>query len=319
MVAAAWVIYLALASPLRPAAPNPRTGVTAPREPESFRFREDVDPRTAAEMNAAVPESAEPLVSARPFAVNSEGIAASTRLSALDCMTAAVYYEAASESPVGQRAVAQVILNRMRHPAYPSSVCGVVFQGSQRRTGCQFTFTCDGSLARRPSQAGWARARGVAAAALAGYVEPSVGLATHYHTQWVVPYWSANLTKLRTVGAHIFYRWSGGAGTQSAFTNRYANSELIPVSAATFLSGFLLSGAPLEPGAAPAATDLGGFPAAPQLAVPASGLLPRGGELSTEPASAVAARGGNLERSDYRLKSDADEHRMIEDRGYALR
>ena len=66
----------------------------------------------------------------------------------LQCLTEAVYYEARSESEEGQRAVAQVVLNRVRHPAYPNSVCGVVYQGSERVTGCQFSFTCDGALGR---------------------------------------------------------------------------------------------------------------------------------------------------------------------------
>src|SRR5690606_37364832 len=81
---------------------------------------------------------------------------------ALECLTAAIYYEAASESDDGQRAVAQVILNRVRHPAFPNSVCGVVYQGSERATGCQFSFSCDGAMARKPSTTGWARAQRIA-------------------------------------------------------------------------------------------------------------------------------------------------------------
>src|SRR3546814_13220413 len=88
----------------------------------------------------------------------------------IECLAAAVYYEAGSESVDGQRAVAQVVLNRVRHPAYPNSVCAVVFEGAQRATGCQFTFTCDGAMRRTPSVAGWERARKVAEAAPAGKV-----------------------------------------------------------------------------------------------------------------------------------------------------
>ena len=119
-------------------------------------------------INAAVPVSTLPNPAARPF-----GIAFATpadRLRAVECLTAAVYYEAAVESTAGQQAVAQVVLNRVRHPAYPRTVCGVVFQGQERATGCQFTFTCDGALRRTPSAAGWARARRVAEEALAGKV-----------------------------------------------------------------------------------------------------------------------------------------------------
>ena len=138
---------------------------------------------------------------------------------ALDCLTAAVYYEARSESPDGQRAVAQVVLNRARHPAYPNNVCGVVFQGSQRRTGCQFSFTCDGSM-RRGSRnaAAWEQARGVAQTALSGDVFAPVGLATHYHTTAIRAWWAPSLTRAITIGAHIFYRWPGRWGDPTAFT-----------------------------------------------------------------------------------------------------
>jgi hypothetical protein len=144
---------------------------------------------------------------------------------ALQCLTEAVYYEARSESDAGQRAVAQVVLNRVRHPSYPSSVCGVVYQGSERATGCQFTFTCDGALARTPHPALWRQARQIAEAALAGAVYKPVGWATHYHTNWVVPYWSSSLVKAAMVGTHIFYRWTGGWGTGPAFRTRYAGVE----------------------------------------------------------------------------------------------
>ena len=319
MLAAAWAIYASLSGSIfRPADRTQVSEARRAKEPETFRFRNDVDPKTAAEINAAVPETTEPLVSARPFAAYLQGTAPQTRLSALDCLTAAVYYEAGSETPTGQRAVAQVVLNRVRHPAYPNSVCGVVFQGSQRKPGCQFTFTCDGSLARRPSQAGWSRARGVAAAALAGLVEPSVGLATHYHTIWVVPYWSANLTKLRTVGAHIFYRWNGGAGTRAAFTNTYANSEIIPAPAAASLAGFFLSSMPADAASVPVGLGIQGSSETNGTPLPTSGLLPRGGELSGDRRAAAEPASSGLERSDYRLKPDAAEHRLIEDQG-ALR
>jgi spore germination cell wall hydrolase CwlJ-like protein len=189
-------------------------GLGLPPRPEPLQFRE-IAPQDAVTINAAVPVSTLPNPAARPF-----GAAFATpadRLRALECLTAAVYYEAAIESTDGQRAVAQVVLNRARHPAYPRTVCGVVFQGQERSTGCQFTFTCDGALRRTPSAAGWARARQVAEEALAGKVYAPVGWATHYHTNWVVPYWSSSLTKLGNVGTHIFYRWEGGWGKPAAF------------------------------------------------------------------------------------------------------
>ncbi len=163
-----------------------------------------------------VPERAGP--AARPFLVARPG-------AALDCLTSAVYYEAASESDDGERAVAQVVLNRVRHPAFPASVCGVVYQGAERTTGCQFTFACDGALLRVPSARGWQRARRIASEALKGYVFKPVGVSTHYHANWVVPYWASSLDRAATIGVHIFYRWSGGWGTPRAFFQRYAGIE----------------------------------------------------------------------------------------------
>jgi spore germination cell wall hydrolase CwlJ-like protein len=147
------------------------------------------------------------------------------RTRALSCLTAAIYYEAASEPDAGQRAVAQVVLNRVAHPSFPKTVCGVVFQGSERSTGCQFTFTCDGALARKPSQFFWQRAENVARAALAGYVYAPVGLATHYHTFAVHPYWADSLNFLGQIGAHRFYRFMGPAGSPGAFHFAYACGE----------------------------------------------------------------------------------------------
>ncbi|MGB3797351.1 MAG: cell wall hydrolase [Alteraurantiacibacter sp.] len=151
---------------------------------------------------------------------------------AQECLTTAIYYEAASESVAGQSAVAQVVLNRVAHSAWPGTVCGVVFQGSARATGCQFSFTCDGSLTRRPSRGGWERASRVARAALAGAVYEPVGLSTHYHTLAVSPYWAPTLSRTRVIGAHVFYRWPGAAGQRAAFAFRYIGGEPEPGRAA---------------------------------------------------------------------------------------
>lgn len=152
---------------------------------------------------------------AQPFVMNA-GSADYAR--ALKCLTDAIYYEAASESDSGQRAVAQVIINRMRHPTYPNNICGVVYQGSERRTGCQFSYSCDGSMARTPSRSHWLRASRVASSALAGYVHRPVGMATHYHTVNIYPYWAPSLHFIGTIGMHRFYRWKGSAGRPSAFS-----------------------------------------------------------------------------------------------------
>ena len=147
---------------------------------------------------------------------------------ALQCLTAAIYYEAATEPDAGQQAVAQVILNRVRHPAFPATVCGVVYQGSERTTGCQFSFACDGSMARIPSRAYWVRAMRVAAAALNGQVFGPVGLATHYHTYAVTPAWNKSLVMTAAIGAHFFHRWQGWWGTPAAFNQAYTGHEPFP-------------------------------------------------------------------------------------------
>ena len=183
-------------------------------------------PETALKVNAEIPLAGGPNPAARPFVVGSTGTDAHTR--ALECMTSAIYYEAAQESTEGQRAVAQVVLNRVRHPAFPNSVCGVVYEGSTRVTGCQFTFTCDGSMRYAPIPSLWNRARKVAAAALSGSVYAPVGHATHYHANYVVPYWASSLVKTAVEGAHIFYRWAGGWGRPVAFNDRWSGREGSP-------------------------------------------------------------------------------------------
>ncbi|HXG80759.1 MAG TPA: cell wall hydrolase [Sphingomicrobium sp.] len=180
-------------------------------------------PETALAVNAQIPLASGPNPAALPFMLGKAS--AESRARALECLTSAIYYEAAREPTDGQRAVAQVVLNRVRHPAFPDSVCGVVYEGSTRATGCQFTFTCDGSMAYRPEPALWERARKVAEAALNGFVFAPAGYATHYHANYVVPYWASSLTKTAVQGAHIFYRWPGGWGRPAAFTDRWSAAE----------------------------------------------------------------------------------------------
>ena len=179
----------------------------------------------AQQLNAATPTEAGALQVAKPFDLRAA--TDQDRRRALRCLTQAVYYEAALEPTEGQEGVAQVILNRVRDPNYPSSVCGVVYQGAERTTGCQFTFTCDGSLARTPTPWAWNRAQKVAERALQGAVASRVGTATHYHADYVRPYWAPSLAKITQIGAHIFYRWKGRAGESAAFTDRATGREPI--------------------------------------------------------------------------------------------
>lgn len=122
----------------------------------------------------------------------------------LDCLTDAVYYEARGETKRGQQAVATVVLNRVKNPSFPKTVCGVVFQRSS--SACQFSFTCDGSMRRGREQDAWEDARRVAAHALAGYVLRDIGSATHFHTTDVAPEWGPRMLRVAQVGLHVFYR-----------------------------------------------------------------------------------------------------------------
>lgn len=180
---------------------------------------------TAEDLNAKIPLAAGPVQAMRPFQAIRKGAAGYDE--ALTCLTQAIYYEAANEPEQGKRAVAQVVLNRVRHPAYPASVCGVVYEGWDQPV-CQFSFVCDGALLRTPMALQWRQSRSVAEAALAGYVEPSVGTATHYHADYVLPRWAYTLAKVRTIGQHIFYRFPGSGGRLTSFTAAWNARERIP-------------------------------------------------------------------------------------------
>ena len=176
----------------------------------------------AQRLNAFLP-STNGQVAAAPFVLKAK---ATEKARALLCLTQAVYYEAALEPTPGQEAVAQTVINRVRHPAFPKSVCGVVFQGSSQITGCQFSFTCDGSRARPPIEPFWSRAKGVAERALDGYVMAPVGLSTHYHADYVLPRWGPTMLKIRQFGSQIFYRYPGPLGQPQSYRERYGGNEL---------------------------------------------------------------------------------------------
>lgn len=152
--------------------------------------------------NAAIPFVKGAVKPAPPFHFHGTPAA---REQATQCLATAAIYEA-GDDPAAQKAVMQVVLNRVRRPGFPKTVCGVVYQGSALKTGCQFSFTCDGSVVRRPERAGWQQARSEAKQALAGAVFRPVGTATHYHADWMVPYWIGTLDKVAQVRGHIFYR-----------------------------------------------------------------------------------------------------------------
>lgn len=176
------------------------------------------DPRA---LNAAIPFFSGKIDPAPPFRFRG---GASDLANARDCLALAAMAEAGPSDP-GQRAVIQVVLNRVRHPAFAKSICGVVFEGAERATGCQFTFTCDGSLSRQYALSSWEAARQRAEQALKGYVFRTVGNATHYHTDWVFPWWSPKLQKLAQVETHLFLRWPGYWGSTASWHKGLGASE----------------------------------------------------------------------------------------------
>ena len=221
LLSALFALALLLSTGGKPSRPrisaSPARAIVAapPGLPPAILLR-DLTPDQARASNGAVPFAPGPVVAAPAFSYR--GTAADLA-AAETCLAAAVLFEAGDDRP-GEQAVAQVVLNRLRHPSFPKTVCGVVFQGTERATGCQFTFTCDGALARNQTIAGWDRARDVARAALSGFVYKPVGTATHYHTDWVVPYWRGSLAKIAQVHTQIFYRFPGRWGRPAALTGR---------------------------------------------------------------------------------------------------
>ncbi|MFP1631803.1 cell wall hydrolase [Zhengella sp. ZM62] len=127
------------------------------------------------------------------------------------CLAAGIYFEARGEPVKGQAAVAQVILNRVRNPQYPNTICGVVYQNESWRNRCQFSFACDGIRDRIASPAHWQTAKEVGMAVTAGRIWlDGVGSSTHYHATYVNPRWAHTMKRMKKIGRHIFYRTYGG-------------------------------------------------------------------------------------------------------------
>ncbi len=122
------------------------------------------------------------------------------------CLATAIYFEARGESLNGQIAVGQVILNRVRSPQFPETICGVVYQG-QMAPGCQFSFACDGRTDAPRQDAQWAQAQDLARKITSGQVWlPEVGYSTYYHANYVRPGWVNDMSRIDTIGRHIFYK-----------------------------------------------------------------------------------------------------------------
>lgn len=239
----------------------------------------------AAMLNAKLPVSTAKNPPASPLALSLADRLNHT--AGVDCLTEAVYYEAANEPIDGQRAVAQVILNRVRHPAYPKTICGVVYQGVERGRSCQFTFVCDGALARAPVPSLWRQAREVAVAALSGLVYAPVGLATHYHADYVFPYWAPTLVKSLVIGHHLFYRMPGGLGSKAAFDGVYQAAEWSALSGARVRARALLMAMASDVAPSP---ETGNATAAAPLPQERGVLMPNGSLATAAPSGVVPGR-----------------------------
>ncbi len=129
----------------------------------------------------------------------------------LQCLAEAIYFEARSEPQSGQIAVAQVVLNRVKNPTYPNTICKVVYQNRHMRNRCQFSFACDGIRDRINSKASWRVAQKLAKETVAGeHYLTKVGASTHYHATYVHPRWARTMKKMQKIGLHIFYKTYGG-------------------------------------------------------------------------------------------------------------
>lgn len=125
---------------------------------------------------------------------------------ALQCLSEAVYFESRGEPEKGQRAVAQVILNRAKSQRYPQTICGVIYQNAHRRNACQFSYACDGKPERVRDHEAWSMARRIAEEALDGeFYLPDVGNAMYYHASYVAPSWRKEMRRKERIGTHIFY------------------------------------------------------------------------------------------------------------------
>ena len=191
--------------------------------------------------------------------------------------------------------MAQVVLNRVRHPAFPKSVCGVVFQRAVGGYGCQFSFVCDGSMRHQREPSAWRRAEEIAARALDGAVMASIGNATHFHVAGIDPGWGSHLLRVAQVGLHVFYRFGGSAGRPGSFNGEVQHSPAgvsvdagAPTADGAPTGQFILASATTAPpiGAAPTPAPAAAPSAPPAKAPPAAA---RPAPEKADPAPKTAA------------------------------
>jgi spore germination cell wall hydrolase CwlJ-like protein len=129
-----------------------------------------------------------------------------------NCLVEALYHEARSEDIVPMLAVANVILNRVKHKKFPNTICEVVHQGkywkgNPVRDKCHFSYWCDGRPEKFTDMTGLIKSINVAEMSLKGIQVRQTSQATHYHAYYVTPKWASNsaFKLLGQIGTHIFY------------------------------------------------------------------------------------------------------------------
>jgi spore germination cell wall hydrolase CwlJ-like protein len=133
--------------------------------------------------------------------------------SEVKCLATAIYFEARGEAEKGQIAVAQVVLNRLKNPAYPKTICDVVYQNKNKRNRCQFSFACDGIPDRIADKNSWSSSQALARRVIndsRNLYLADVGSSTHYHATYVKPRWARSMKKMQKIGRHVFYKTKNG-------------------------------------------------------------------------------------------------------------
>ena len=195
-------------------------------DPAALRLARAHDELAAAGERELAPAWPSPLDDREPVGRRASALDAARQL---DCLTQAVYFEARGETPRGQAAVAQVVMNRVKNPSFPKTVCGVVFQGAATH-GCQFSFACDGSMRRSREIGAWDRARQIAERTLSGRMLGGIGTATHFHTTSVQPDWGPQMLRVAQVGLHVFYRFNPHAPISSPGLDESPDNRAVFVS-----------------------------------------------------------------------------------------
>ncbi len=182
-------------------------------------YAEAAEPTTKAPFDAVIasgslnPNIVMPNAPATHAWVNNPIPASARSATELKCLATAIYFEARGEPEEGQIAVAQVVLNRLKNPTYPNTICGVVYQNKTHRNRCQFSFACDGRPERITDMGSWKKAQELAKSAVEDQADTfitEVGSATHYHATYVRPRWARRMTQTDKIGRHIFYNTRNG-------------------------------------------------------------------------------------------------------------